>query len=70
MTSTPPSIETQKALIQEEIKANQQQFWMTSLRAKSFKKAGFDDLAKTNAEMAAKLEAYIEILEEELKRLK
>lgn len=70
MTSTPPSIEIQRTLLQEEIKANQQQFWMTSLRAKSFKKAGFDDLAKTNAEMAAKLEAYIEILEEELKRLK
>lgn len=66
MTDTPPSPQIQREIIQVEIASNKQTYWLTSLRAKSFKKAGMDDLAKTNAELAAKLEAYITLLEDEL----
>ena len=69
MSEQSPPVEIQRALIEEELRVNRQQYWLTTLRAKSFKKAGFDDLAKSNVEAAAKIEAYIEVMEAELKGL-
>lgn len=69
MKEQAPPTEVQRALLEEELRGNRQQYWLTALRAKSFKKAGFDDLAKSNAETAAKIEAYIEVIEAELKAL-
>lgn len=69
MNEQSPPVEVQRALIEEELRGNRQQYWLTTLRAKNFKKAGLDDLAKSNAEAGAKIEAYIEAMEAELKAL-
>jgi len=42
---------------------------MLQFRAKNMKLAGFDEQAKINVDSAAKVDAYISLIEKELKEL-
>ena len=66
MTDIPQSAED---FLKEELKSNKESLFMLQFRAKNMRLAGFEEQAKANAENAAKVEAYIKLIEKELKGL-
>jgi len=67
MNETIPS--NAEVLLREELKVNKESLFMLRFRAKNMRIAGFDEQAKANAENAAKVEAYITLVDGELKAL-
>lgn len=66
MTETQPSPEYQRGFLTAQIEAHRREHWNVSTLAKAYKKAGLEEQAKKQAELAAGIERTVDALEEEL----